>query len=154
MNLRGKKVIALGESEAASGSALRKFAEAAGAEVIEEVTQCFGWGYMRAMDLKAQESVKAYAQAHGTDNLVVLIGAADAWTARLFCAAVTRGDPTYMGALTGVQLGLPCYHITEPEIKAQVDQALYNELFGKPAIFFDIDSIIEKVKSYRTPDME
>ncbi len=41
MELRGKKVIAVGEREGVQGSAIAKCAESAGAKVIVELTHCF-----------------------------------------------------------------------------------------------------------------
>lgn len=41
MDLRGKKVIAIGEREGVTGPSLELLAEAAGADVILSFTQCF-----------------------------------------------------------------------------------------------------------------
>ena len=41
MNLKGKKVIALGERDGVHGSALAQCAASAGAEVVLEMTHCF-----------------------------------------------------------------------------------------------------------------
>ena len=41
MNLRGKKVIALGERDGVQGPAIAQCASSAGAEVVLEVTHCF-----------------------------------------------------------------------------------------------------------------
>ena len=41
MNLRGKKVLALGERDGVQGAALAACAESAGAEVVFEATHCF-----------------------------------------------------------------------------------------------------------------
>jgi betaine reductase len=41
MDLRGKKVIALGERDGIQGEAIGKVAKSAGAEVVLEVTHCF-----------------------------------------------------------------------------------------------------------------
>jgi hypothetical protein len=41
VNLRGKRVIAIGEREGVSGPSLKALAESAGAEVVFSVTQCF-----------------------------------------------------------------------------------------------------------------
>jgi len=41
MDLKGKKVIALGEREGVQGSALAQCAASAGAEVVLEMTHCF-----------------------------------------------------------------------------------------------------------------
>lgn len=41
MDLRGKKVIAIGERDGVPGPAIAACAKAAGAEVVYTVTQCF-----------------------------------------------------------------------------------------------------------------
>lgn len=41
MELKGKKVIAVGERDGVQGSALARCAESAGAEVVLELTHCF-----------------------------------------------------------------------------------------------------------------
>jgi glycine reductase len=41
MDLRGKKVIALGERDSVPGEAIKAVAESAGADVIEMRTECF-----------------------------------------------------------------------------------------------------------------
>ena len=41
MNLKGKKVIALGERDGVQGAALAECAASAGAEVVLEMTHCF-----------------------------------------------------------------------------------------------------------------
>ena len=41
MELKGKKVIAVGERDGVAGSAIAKCAESAGAKVILELTHCF-----------------------------------------------------------------------------------------------------------------
>ncbi len=41
MELRGKKIIALGERDGVQGTAIANCARSAGAEVVLEVTHCF-----------------------------------------------------------------------------------------------------------------
>jgi betaine reductase len=41
MNLKGKKIIAIGERDGVQGSALAQCAASAGAEVVLELTHCF-----------------------------------------------------------------------------------------------------------------
>lgn len=82
------------------------------------------------MDLENQKRVKDFADQYGPENVVVLLGAAEGEGAGLAAETVTNGDPTFAGPLTGVQLGLTVYHICEPEIKAEVDPAVYDEQVG------------------------
>ena len=41
MNLKGKRVVAIGEREGVQGPSLKLLAESAGAEVVFSVTECF-----------------------------------------------------------------------------------------------------------------
>ena len=41
MDLKGKKVIALGERDGIQGEVIAKLAKSAGAEIVLEVTHCF-----------------------------------------------------------------------------------------------------------------
>ena len=78
------------------------------------------------MDLENQKRVKEFAEEYGAENLVVVLGAAEGEAAGLAAETVTLGDPTFAGPLTGVQLGLTVYHVCEPEMKAEFDEAVYD----------------------------
>ena len=101
------------------------------------------------MDLEDQANVNRLAETSGTDNMVVLLGQPDANSAGLFAETVTRGDPSWAGPLAGVPLGLPVYHVLEPEIKHQVDEVLYDEHVGLMELSADVDEIIKWVSMYR-----
>ncbi len=102
------------------------------------------------MDLEDQASMNRLAEDSGTDDMVVLLGQPDANSAGLFAETVTRGDPTWAGPLAGVPLGLPVYHILEPEIKVQIDSDLYEDHVGLLELSADVDQIIEWVSVCRT----
>ncbi len=101
------------------------------------------------MDLENQRRVKELAEKHGTENLVVLIGGADPEASGLAVETVMAGDPAFAGPLTGIQLGLPAYHIVEPEIKGEIDQSVYEENIGMMEMVLDVDAIIQEVVSIR-----
>jgi len=101
------------------------------------------------MDLEDQANVSRLAIETGTDDMVVLLGQPDPGSAGLFAETVTRGDPTWAGPLAGVPLGLPVYHILDPEIKAQMDPDLYEEHVGLMEMTADVDEILKWVKHYR-----
>jgi len=101
------------------------------------------------MDLENQQRVKDLAEKHGKDNLVVILGGAEAEASGLACETVTNGDPTFAGPLAGVQLGLACYHILEPEIKDEVDPEVYDEQVSMMEMVLDVDEIIDEVSTYR-----
>jgi betaine reductase len=60
-----------------------------------------------------------------------------------------HGDPTWAGALAGVALGLPVYHIIEPRIKAQIDPACYEEHLKLMEIALDVDKISQALTKLR-----
>ena len=60
-----------------------------------------------------------------------------------------HGDPTWAGPLAGVALGLPVYHIIEPEIKAQIDPACYEEHLKLMDIALDVDKISQALTKLR-----
>lgn len=101
------------------------------------------------MDLENQQRIKDLAEEHGAENLVVILGGAEAEASGLACETVSNGDPTFAGPLAGVQLGLAAYHIMEPEIKSEVDEDVYEEQISMMEMVLEVDDIIEEVKEYR-----
>ena len=101
------------------------------------------------MDLENQKRVKEFAEEYGAENLVVVLGAAEAEAAGLAAETVTLGDPTFAGPLTGVQLGLTVYHVCEPEMKAEFDEAVYDEQVSMMEMVLDVDDIISEMQAIR-----
>ena len=101
------------------------------------------------MDLENQQRIKDLADKHGKENLLVILGGAEAEASGLACETVTNGDPTFAGPLAGVQLGLACYHIVEPQIKDEVDEDVYDEQVSMMEMVLDVDDIIDEVSTYR-----
>ena len=101
------------------------------------------------MDLENQKRVKEFAEEYGAENLVVVLGAAEGEAAGLAAETVTAGDPTFAGPLTGVQLGLTVYHVCEPEMKAEFDEAVYDEQVSMMEMVLDVDDIFSEMSSIR-----
>ena len=101
------------------------------------------------MDLENQKRVKEYSEQFGPENLVVILGAAEGEAAGLAAETVTAGDPTYAGPLAGVSLGLKVYHICEPEMKDEVDAAVYDEQVGMMEMVLDVDEIVKEMSAIR-----
>mgnify|MGYP000367183928 FL=1 len=101
------------------------------------------------MDLENQKRVLNISEEHGPENVVVLLGAAEAEAAGLAAETVTAGDPTYAGPLAGVQLGLSVYHICEDEVKTETDPAVYEEQVGMMEMVMDVDDIANEMSSIR-----
>ena len=101
------------------------------------------------MDLENQKRVKEFAEEYGAENLVVVLGAAEGEAAGLAAETVTLGDPTFAGPLTGVQLGLTVYHVCEPEMKAEFDEAVYDEQVSMMEMVLDVDDIVDEMNAIR-----
>ena len=101
------------------------------------------------MDLENQKRVKDAADKYGNENVMVIIGAAEAEAAGLAAETGTLGDPTFAGPLAGVALGLAVYHAVEPEFKNEVDPEVYEEQIGMMEMVLDVDSIIEEMNNIR-----
>ena len=101
------------------------------------------------MDLENQKRVKDFADEYGAENLVVVLGAAEGEAAGIAAETVTAGDPTFAGPLTGVQLGLTVYHVCEPEMKAEFDEAVYDEQVSMMEMVLDVDDIVSEMSSIR-----
>ena len=69
--------------------------------------------------------------------------------AGLAAETVTAGDPTFAGPLTGVQLGLTVYHVCEPEMKAEFDEAVYDEQVSMMEMVLDVDDIVSEMSAIR-----
>lgn len=101
------------------------------------------------MDLEIQQRVKDLTQKYGAENIVAILGGAEAEASGLSAETVSAGDPTFAGPLAGIELGLAVYHIVEPEIKEECDAATYDEQCGMMEMVLDVDEIISEVKQIR-----
>lgn len=81
----------------------------------------------------------------------MLLGTPTAESSKLIGLTVTEGDPAWAGALAGVGLKLPVFHITEPEIKRQVDPELYAEEVGLSEMALEVEEIAKALKEIREP---
>jgi hypothetical protein len=89
------------------------------------------------------------AEQHPAGDLVVLLGTPTEDASRLYAMTVTSGDPAWAGALAGVALGLPVYHVTEDAVKAQVPAATYDEHVGLMEMVVDPAAIARAVREGR-----
>lgn len=102
------------------------------------------------MDLEEQERLKRIVEENGgPDGLVVVLGSPDADSAGLYAETVTLGDPTFAGALAGVSLKLPVYHVIESEIKAAISADVYREQIEMMESALDAEGIGAVMRSIR-----
>jgi betaine reductase len=80
------------------------------------------------MDWEVQSKVKEITSACGAENVVVVLGVCDPEAAKTYAETVTVGDPTFVGPLAGVPLGLLVYHILEPEVMERIGPPLRERL--------------------------
>ena len=101
------------------------------------------------MDLEIQQRIKDTVDKLGAENVVIILGGAEAESAGLSAETVTAGDPTFAGPLAGVALGLQVYHVVEDEVKAEFDEAVYEEQCGMMEMVLELDAIKEEVGNVR-----
>ena len=80
---------------------------------------------------------------------MVILGAAEPAYVEMMAETVTAGDPTYTGPLAGVSLGLPVYHVTEPEVRESADAAIYDAQIGLSEVAMETDKIRESIQAIR-----
>ena len=81
--------------------------------------------------------------------MIVVLGSPTSESAEVFARTLTEGDPSWAGPLAGVTLGLPVFHIIEPEVKGQVDPAVYEEQVSIMESVLETDEIIQAMKNVR-----
>jgi glycine/sarcosine/betaine reductase complex component A len=87
------------------------------------------------------------SEKYGKENVVVVLGTAEAESAGLTAETVSAGDPTFAGPLAGVSLGLVVYHVFE--LKEEFDAQVYDEQCGMMEMVLDVDALNSEVSSMR-----
>src|SRR5580765_8412453 len=101
------------------------------------------------MDLEGQGRIRQVVQQNGTDSVIAVLGANSSAAVEMTAITIKSGDPSYAGPLAGVALGIPSYHILEPEIVDQVDPAVYEKELALSALAMDVDEVIAPMKAIR-----
>jgi len=99
------------------------------------------------MDLENQARIKELCEKYGNEELIVLLGGAEAEASGLAAETVSAGDPTFAGSLAGVPLGLKAYHIVE--VKDEINPDVYEEQIAMMEMVLEVDEIIKEVATYR-----
>ena len=79
----------------------------------------------------------------------MLLGTPNPESSQVYALTVTDGDPAWAGALAGVPLRLSVYHITEPEVAAQVPETLYEQEVGVVGMALDTAEIAKAMQAVR-----
>jgi glycine reductase len=104
------------------------------------------------MEPDNQRKVKEIAEGDGSGtsrDVIVVLGASDLEGALISAETVTSGDPSFTGPLAGVSLGLPVYHILEPEMKEAIPADIYEEEVGIWLLSVDTESLGKEFKAIR-----
>jgi len=80
---------------------------------------------------------------------VVLLGTPTAESSRVYALTVTEGDPAWAGALAGIQLALPVFHVTEDDVKAQVSPGVYEKHVALMEFAQELEEIRRTVRDVR-----
>ena len=80
---------------------------------------------------------------------MVLLGTPNAESSRLYAMTVSEGDPSWAGALAGVALGLPVYHVMEEAVKTQVAPEVYEEQVALMEMVLEAAEIAHAVQDVR-----
>ncbi len=101
------------------------------------------------MDLEGQGRIKLVVEQAGADNVIAVLGANSPTAVEMTALTLKSGDPSYAGPLTGVALGIPSYHVLEPEIADQFDTALYERELALSALAMDVTEVVAPLKTIR-----
>ena len=128
--LSNKKVLIIGDRDGIPGPAIEECVKTVeGAEVVFSSTECFVWTAAGAMDLENQNRVKDAADKFGAENVVILLGAAE--------------------AEAGVALGLSVYHVVEEPIKSLFDESVYEDQISMMEMVLEVEEIEEEMSGIR-----
>ncbi len=101
------------------------------------------------MDLEGQGQIKQVVEQQGRDELVAVLGANSPTAVEMTALTLKSGDPSYAGPLAGVSLGIPSFHILEPEITQQLDPAVFERELALAALAMDVAGLIAPLKAIR-----
>lgn len=101
------------------------------------------------MNFENQGIIKRLADQFGPQNLAVVLGNGEANGLEVFAETVTRGDPTYAGPLAGVALGIPVYHVLEPEVTGTIPEALRKEKLELSSMVIDVQPMQQVLQASR-----
>ncbi|NIQ04327.1 MAG: glycine/sarcosine/betaine reductase complex selenoprotein A [Candidatus Korarchaeota archaeon] len=154
MKLAGKKVIAIGDRDGINGETIEAVMEDAGADVVFTATECFVCTAAGSVDLPNQKRIKEIMEDSEDGGFIAILGVCDNEGAKIHAKTVTTGDPAYVGALAGVSLHLPVYHVLEEEIKSQISEDAYKEHLEVSEMALDEDTLKESIDIIKTTRRE
>ena len=148
--LSGKKLILLGDREGVSNSSMEEALKNCGAEVVYSVTACFSCSALGTMDNKDQSGINDCVNQFGAMNCVAVLGSATTDCAIAYAEALTAGDPSGLGPLCDIALGLPVYSIFEKTIENETNKGVWDEKISILSLTLpsrEIADAVEKIRS-------
>jgi hypothetical protein len=88
--------------------------------------------------------VKQLADEHGAKSLVVVFGMNEPDRLRVLATTFRDGDPSFAGALGGIALGLPSYHVLE--LKDEVPADVWAREMGMKELEIE-DALAERIRA-------
>jgi glycine reductase len=140
-DLQNKKFVILGDRDAIPSFIIAGLLEDSGLEVAYRSVQCPLCCYQGTVDPEEQGAIASLAEKHGAGNLIVVSGQRDEDHIRMSAQTLTKGDPTGVGPLYGVELGLTIYHVLEPGFRDLFKPELYDRHLGFYSKFYDCRKI-------------
>jgi len=101
------------------------------------------------MDLEGQGRIKQIVEQEGAENVVAVLGANSPTAVEMTAMTLKSGDPSYAGPLAGVALGIPSFHILEPEIAEQIARDAYERELALPAMAMNVTDVTAPLRAIR-----
>ena len=101
------------------------------------------------MDREGQGRIKQVIERAGSADVIAVLGANSSAAVEMTALTLKSGDPSYAGPLAGIALGIPSYHVLEPEIADQFDRALYERELALSALAMDVAEVVAPLKTIR-----
>ena len=79
----------------------------------------------------------------------MLLGTPNAESSRLYALTLKSGDPSWAGALAGVELGLSAWHITEEEVKRLIPPQTYEQHVALMEMVMEVGDISTALSTLR-----
>ena len=101
------------------------------------------------MDLESQGRIRQVIEQAGTDDVVAVLGANSAAAVEMTATTLKSGDPAWAGALAGIALGIPSYHVLEDAVTRQVDPVVFERELALSAMVTDVDEVTAPLRAIR-----
>jgi len=98
--------------------------------------------------LEEQDAIRRVAESRAREQMLVLLGTPTAGSTLMTALTLSQGDPSYAGALAGIPLGLPSYHILEDGVRDAIPD-VYEREIGPLEFVLDKAEIVTALEKVR-----